>query len=138
MKIRYDMQIMKIMDCFSSISSAKLKDCFIDATDMLHFIVEENEMGKAIGKKGSHAKMLEKMLNRKIKIVEFNPDVLTFIKNVIFPLKTKEINDEEGNISIDAADMKTRGLLIGRGAQNLRNTESIVKRYFKINEIRIN
>jgi hypothetical protein len=57
LKIVYDMGLMKIMDCFSSITHARLKDSFIDDTDMLYFIVEENDIGKAIGKNGYSSKM---------------------------------------------------------------------------------
>jgi transcription termination/antitermination protein NusA len=137
LKIVYDMGLMKYMDCFSSITHARLKDSFIDDTEMLYFIVEENEMGKAIGKNGYKAKMLEKVLNRKIKIVEFNPDVLQFIKNVIFPLRIREIALVDGSVEIEVYDSKTRGLLIGRAAKNLHTLESIGKRYFKFNEIRV-
>jgi transcription termination/antitermination protein NusA len=137
LKIVYDMGLMKFMDCFSSITHARLKDSFIDDTDMLYFIVEENDIGKAIGKNGYKAKMLEKVLNRKIKIVEFNPDVLQFIKNVIFPLRIKEIALVDGYVEIEVYDSKTRGLLIGRSAKNLHSLELIVKRYFKFNEIRV-
>jgi len=137
LKIKYDMQLMKLMDYFVSITGAKLKDCFIDNNDIVFFIVELNDIGRAIGKNGSKARMLEKTLNRKIKIVEFNSDVLQFIKNIAFPLKIKEICSEEGTVMIEAADLKTRGLIIGRAAQNLRNMESMVKRYFEINEIRV-
>jgi NusA-like KH domain protein len=137
LKIVYDMDLMKYMDCFSSITHARLKDSFIDDTDMLHFIVEENDIGKAIGKNGYKAKMLEKVLNRKIKIVEFNPDVLQFIRNVVFPLRIREIGIVDGSVEIEVYDSKTRGLLIGRAAKNLHTLESIAKRYFKFNEIKI-
>ena len=132
------MELMKIMDCFTRITDARLKDCFIDDNSMLHFIVEENDIGKAIGRNGSRAKMVENILNRKIKIVEFNSDVLQFIKNTVFPLRIRGIENNSGEIVIDASDLKTRGLLIGRSAANLRNLELIVKRYFDIKVIKVN
>jgi N utilization substance protein A len=137
LKIVYDMDLMKFMDYFSSITHARLKDCFIDDTDMLYFIVEEDDMGKAIGKNGYKAKMLEKVLNRKIKIVEFNSNLIQFIKNVIFPLRVKEIALVDGSVEIEVFDSKTRGLLIGRAAKNLHSLELIIKRHFKFNEIKV-
>jgi N utilization substance protein A len=137
LKIVYDMGLMKCMDCFSSITHARLKDSFIDDTDMLYFIVEENDMGKAIGKNGYKAKMLEKALNRKIKIVEFNSNILQFIKNVVFPLRIKEIALVNDSVEIEVFDSKTRGLLIGRAAKNIHSLESIIKRYFKFNDIKV-
>ena len=87
MKIKYDMVLMKSMDFFASITGAKLEDCFLDQLDMLTFVVKQNDMGKAIGKDGQKVKMLERALNRNIKIVEFNPQPLLFIQNLIYDIE---------------------------------------------------
>jgi hypothetical protein len=56
----------------------------------------------------------------------------------VHPLQAKEIHEKEGVIVIVPPDTKTRGYLIGRGAVNLRNTESVVKRYYPdIKEIKV-
>lgn len=125
------------MSLFNSITQAKLKDYIVDDNGQSIFIVEQNDIGKAIGKKASNVKLLENKLNRKIKIVEFNPEVLQFIKNIVFPLKLQNVELEDKTVKIEAPDTKTRGLLIGRSAKNLRNIEKIIKRYFDIEEVKI-
>jgi len=125
------------MSLFSSITGAELKDCFVDDMGLLVFITRENQIGRAIGKNGTRARMLEKAVNRKIKILEFNPELTGFIKNVIYPLMAKSIEAVDSTVNIEAADLKTRGLLIGRSARNLHNIESYVKRYFDIDKIRV-
>lgn len=137
MKIKYDSNLMKFMSIFTGMTNTRLKDCFIDNNDMLVFVVSENMLSRAIGKHGYKAKQLEKIINRKIKILEFNPDLVRFVRNVIYPLKTKNIEADGKTVRIEAADIKTRGLLIGRSASNLHNFESCVKRYFDIDEIRV-
>jgi len=52
-------------------------------------------------------------------------------------LKVVDIKQEEKVVVLTAADTKTRGILIGRQAQNLRNFEKIVKKYFDIDEIKV-
>ena len=66
-KIVYDSDLLKLMNLFEQITKANLKDCFVDDNGLLTFIVQEGEIGKAIGKKAVNVKNLEKMLNRKIK-----------------------------------------------------------------------
>jgi len=134
-KIKYDINLMKYMQLFENLTRAKLKDCI--ASEQLIFIVEENEIGKAIGKKGSNVKRLEGLLNKKIKIVEFNPNIRQFIRNYILPLQVKEITEENGIITIVGPDTKTKGLLIGRERKNLDNLKDIVQRYFKIEDIKV-
>ena len=81
---------------------------------------------------------MQDMLKRKIKVIEFSPDLLQFIQNAVYPSKVKDINEEEDIVTITPIDSQTRGYLIGKGAVNLRNTENIVKRYFKeLKEIRV-
>lgn len=137
MKIKYDNETIKVMSLFGAITRTKLKDYFQDVNGMAVFIVERFELGKAVGKKGANVKLLEKKLNRKIKIVEFNSDVLQFVKNYVFPLKVKDVTQEEKTIVMESPDSKTRGLLIGRAAGNLRNLEKITQRYFDIEEIKV-
>lgn len=135
-KIKFDIDLMKYMSLFEGLTNAKVKDCIAEE-ERITFIVAENEIGKAIGKGGSNVKRLEKVLNRKIKIVEFNSDLVQFIRNVVFPLKTKEVLLEDKTVKVIPPDSPTRGLLIGRNAKNLRYFESIIKRYFDITELRV-
>jgi len=135
-KIKFDIDIMKFISLFENITRINAKDCFKQG-DKLVFIVNEGQAGKAVGKGGYNIKKLERLLKRKVKIVEFNPDLIEFVKNVIHPMQAKEINEKEGIVTIKSIDSVTRGYLIGRGAVNLRQFEDVVKRYFDIKEMRV-
>lgn len=136
MKTKYDAELLNLMSLFEKITHAELKDCFFNK-DRLLFIVGEGQMGKALGKHKLNIEKLEKNINRKIKIVEFNPDVQIFIKNLMYPLRIVEMHMDGGIITIKGPDTKTKGLMIGARAQNLRNYEDIVKKYFEIEEIKV-
>ena len=138
MKIKYDVSMMKYMSLFEKQTKALLKDCFMDdVLSSLTFIVQPGQLGKAVGKKGVNAKKLEKMLQKNIRIIEFNPDLLQFVKNMVAPLKVADIKQEESIVIITGPDTRTKGLLIGRNAQNLRNLEKNVRRYFEVEEIKV-
>ena len=134
-KIKYSQDLMEFMSIFETITGTKLKDCIMD--EYIIFIVQENQIAKAIGRNGSNVRKLQSILKKKIKIAEFNLDPLIFTKNLISPLKAKDIKIEGDVIIIQGEDIKTRGLLIGRNAKNLREYESIVQRYFPIKEIKV-
>jgi N utilization substance protein A len=135
MKIKYDISVMQYMALFDSITRASLKDCIVDHA--IIFVVNEGEIAKAIGKNGSNVRRLEKAMNKKIRIVEYSRDIATFIKNLVYPLKVREITQEDDIITIIPPDSKTRGMLIGRGAVHLRSYETVVKRYFPIQELKV-
>ena len=134
-RIKYNIDIMKYISLFESLTGAKIKDCMVNGE--IIFIVNPDEMGKAIGKQGSNIKRVENALKKKIKLIEFNEDVSQFVQNVIYPLKVKEIKEEEGIITISVSDTKTKGLLIGRDKRNINATNDIVKRHFNIIEIKV-
>lgn len=137
MKTKYDVESLQLMNLFEKITRAKLKDCFTNK-DKLYFIVQQGQLKKALGPKKENIQKLVKAMNRNIKIVEFNPNVLEFVKNVMHPLRMEDINMDEDVIIIKGTDTKTKGLMIGARAQNLRNYEEIVKKYFEnIKEIKV-
>lgn len=133
-KIKYDSDLMKLINFFESITRAKVKDCI--ANERLIFIVEENEIGKAIGKNGIYIKMMEKKLKRKIKLVEFSNDVLQFVKNMIYPIEAM-IEQDGAIIKIHGKDTGTKAMLIGRGHHSINHLTGIVKRYFDIEDIKV-
>ncbi len=135
-KITYDAQLMKVMSLFESITKATAKDCF-NSGDMLYFVVEPENMGKAIGKQGKNAKLLENLLKRKIRILEFSPDLATFIKNLVYPIVPKQVEIRNDSVTISGQDSKSKAMLIGRNSINLNNYKEIIKRYFEIKDIRV-
>ncbi len=136
--IKYDISLMQYMMLFEQLTGVPLKDCFIDAhLNLLTFVVQPGEIGKAVGKQGVTVRLLEQKVKRRVRVVEFHPDKHSFIKNIIMPLRIDNIREEEGIVYLESRDVKTKGLLIGRNAQNLRNLETNVRRYFDVKEIRV-
>jgi transcription termination/antitermination protein NusA len=135
-KIIFNSDMIKIMSIFTNITSVNAKDC-IESNNKMIFIVDENMAGKAIGKQGINIKKLEAKIKKKVKIVEYNKDVIRFIQNLIYPYKAKDIVMEDNIYTITPIDNYTRGLLIGRNAINLNENENIIKRYFNIKKIKV-
>lgn len=135
-RIKFDINIMKFISMFESLTNAKVKDC-IDTEGMLVFIVEQGEMAKAIGKKGINVKKIENIIKKKIKVIEYSSALIEFVQNVIMPLRAEEITEENKIVTIKSPNSQTRGLLIGRSAVNLRGFEKIVQRYFDVKEIKV-
>jgi len=122
---------MQAMALFEQTTGAKLKDC-IQAGDALLFVVEPQEMGRALGKNAQKLHQLRSLFKRKIKILEFDPDVAQFVRNLLYPLRPREVAIHEDVVVIDGGDPETRGRIIGTGHRNLREQEEIVQRHFPV------
>ena len=137
-KIVYDAETIKIMSLFETLTHADLKDFFDDPIqERLVFIVQPGQLWKALGKSSSNVQLLEHKFKRKIKIVEFSSDLCTFVKNIAQPLRISDVTEQDNIVTIRNKDMKTKGLLIGKNARNLRNMETNVQRFFDVQEIKV-
>ncbi len=136
LKTVYDSGMLQTINMFESITRARVKDSFM-MKDALAFIVFEGDIYKALGKSLVNLHKIEDMLKRKIKIIEFNADPIKFVANLIYPFKVESITLNEKVITINDSNQKTKGLIIGAKAQNLRLYESIMKKYFEIEEIKV-
>jgi transcription termination/antitermination protein NusA len=134
-KVKYDSDIIKLITLFESMTGAKVKDCI--SGEKLTFIVEENNMGRAIGRNGSNIKRLENALKKKIKLAEFSGDSAQFVRNLVYPADVAETKNENGIITVRCRDSNTRAMLIGRNRQNISGLNGIVKRFFDIKEVKI-
>ena len=117
------------------ITRAKVKDCFKDE-DTIYFVVGIGELGKAIGKGGINIKKAQQEFGKKIKIIEFRNDPVSFARNLIYPLKVEEIVLEGEEVLIKDNNKKVKGQIIGRDRSNLIFINQIMKRFFNV-EIKV-
>lgn len=135
-RIKYDAELMGVMSLFTKVTGVDAKDV-IRKDKHITFLVGQGKIGQAIGRKALNIRKLENKLNRKIKIVEFNPALKDFVANMILPLEAKDITVKGSSVIITGKDAKSKGLLIGRESRNLKQLKETVKRYFDINEIKV-
>lgn len=125
----------KYISLFETLTNSKVKDCLI--ADKIIFIMDETEAGKAIGRNGANVKRLERLTKKRIKIIEFNSDILLFIRNILYPIELRDMKIENNIIYISGNDKSTNGHIIGRDGRNLDFLTNLVKRYFDVKGIRV-
>jgi len=135
----FDTNTLQTISIFEKIAKVSCKD-YYEHKDRIYFIIDTGKLMKALGDNGINVKLLSDKLGKPIKVAEYNPDIKLFIRNLIHPLKVQEMdfNEEEKIITLKSDDMRTKGLIIGAKAQNLRFFEKIVQKYFKdIKELKV-
>lgn len=131
MAVTLTAELIGFINTLENISKAKVKDAFIDKNGILVFVINQGEIGKAIGKAGVNIRRLSKLLKKKVKLIEFNENVLEFVKNCIQPLQAS-ITKEDNKVILESTDTTTKAKLIGRDRQNLIALNELVNRYFKV------
>jgi N utilization substance protein A len=128
----------QMINLLESITGAKATDAIITDNSVI-FIVEKEDLGKAIGKKGNNVLRLRKVLDRDVEVIAYAPDLKEFLKSVFYPVEIKEITVSEGDKRVVTlqVDPKNKGLAIGRRGEKIDKARVLVKRYFNFDNLRI-
>lgn len=135
---KLDTERIQLINEIEKITKVPVKDLYEHQGKFI-ILVDQEQARKAVGQGGKTLQLLEKKLGKTFKVIEHDKDLHTFIQNVMLPLKAAKIEDTgDGEVTVTGNDEKTRGLMIGAKAQNLRFTERVVQKYYPdLKEIKV-
>jgi N utilization substance protein A len=133
---------MRYIALFESVSGASVKDCIIDeGQERAIFIVNQGQVGVAIGKGGRNIHTLERMTGKKHEIIEYSEDPVQFIKNALKPAAVREVRITERidgkKMAVVTVNPKDKGVAIGKNGKNAERLRFLAKRYFDIQNVSI-
>jgi N utilization substance protein A len=108
-------------------------DCLIDERfDRVIYVIKPGDMGLAIGKKGDNIRKMQKVLGRRIEMVEYAEDEKTFIANIFRPAEVLMSSETEagGKINVVVGKKSDLGIAIGKGGSTIEKARLLVKRFF--------
>jgi N utilization substance protein A len=140
--IKFTSNEMRFIALFESITNASAKDCIVDEEQgRVIFIINEGQIGVAIGKGGRNIHTLERMTGKKQEIIEYSEDPVKFIKNALKPALVKEVRVTERpdgtKMAVVAVNPKDKGVAIGKNGKNAERLRFLAKRYFQIQNVSI-
>ena len=126
---KLNLQTIGLMNLFNNLTGVTARDCFFDE-DKLVFIVNEGDLGKVIGKKGSNIQRIKNVMKKEIRIIKYSEDVIKFVRNLIYPIEVQKIYKEDSVVFIEPENNKIKGQIYGRDRKNLEKINEILKKYF--------
>jgi N utilization substance protein A len=137
-RVKLDQESLGLSLLVERIAKVQVKDCFKDDNnEMIYVIVNQGELGKAIGKGGENIHRIQQELGKRVKMIEYKDNVSDFVRGFAYPLQVKEVVQEGNVVIIKDDDRKTKSLLIGRDAKNLKLLNRAVKRFFNVEEVKV-
>jgi len=127
---------LRYLQLFESVTNVRSKEMF-EEEDTVVFLVDKGNLGQAIGKGAHRLKKLGELLNKKVKIVEFDEEE-QFIRNLFkpFPLTSLDVRDETGGrVAYVSVEPKDKGKAIGEKGRNLHIIKKLVKKYYNIENV---
>jgi transcription termination/antitermination protein NusA len=110
-------------------------DCVIDERfDRIIYVIKKGDMGLAIGKKGENIKKMQRVLGRRIEMVEYAEDPDTFIANIFKPAEVTGIerNADNKRVNIRVKKRSDLGIAIGKGGSNIEKGRMLCRRFLDL------
>ena len=125
------------INALQDIVGVNARDCLIEEK-RLSFIVNENDMGKAIGKNGERIKKLGEKANKQIELYAFTKKPEEFIKKAFAKIKFNEITitKNEKKIMQIVCDLENKMKLL-RNPLKFKRVKKIMQRNFEIEDVKV-
>ncbi len=140
MEIKLDTETLRLIVMFESMTGARVKDC-LDQEGRQVFVVEEGDLGKAIGRGASNLKRLRDSLGREVEIVGFAQDREQFLKNLFHRFQLEEIHFDERSDGTVSARVKVKaeekGRAIGKAGRNVALARTLAQRHHELADVQI-
>jgi N utilization substance protein A len=129
----FDIETIGVIVAFENMTGTEVRDCLI-GDDYIYFLVNEGKVGMAIGKGGQVIKNAEMMFRKSIKVLEWNPDINIFVKNLVPQAQKIAIKGDQATVSIVAKD---RGAVIGKSGQNIKTLRELLERNSALKDLKL-
>jgi len=110
-------------------------DCIIDDQfGRVIYVIKKGDMGIAIGKRGDNIKKMQRVLGKRIEMVEEAPEPASFITHILKPVEVGGLRKDEttGKYDIIIRKKGDLGIAIGKGGANIEKARLLSKRFFGI------
>ncbi len=139
-EIKLDADTLRLIALFESMTGARVKDV-VEEEDRKTFVVEEGQIGKAVGKGASNLKRLREILKMDVEIVGFAVDRRQFVANLFHKYEVQNIDFEEHHGRGEVARVKIapsdKGKAIGKAGRNVALARLLAKRHHDLADVTI-
>jgi len=126
-----DMQHMRYLNLFEQMTRIRTRYCF-KYNETIFFCVPKQMVSKAIGKEGKNVKQINRVLEKKIKIIPYPnsiSDAESFIEDIVSPVTFKDVQIEDNTLILNASS-QSKAALIGRNKRRFLEMQKIVSDFF--------
>ncbi len=112
------------------LTGAVVFDCIIDERfNRVIYVIKTGDMGLAIGRKGDNIRKMEKVLGRRVEMVEYDPDPDQFLRNIFKPADVTRFDESgDGVITAYFGRKSDLGIAIGKGGCNIEKARLLCTR----------
>jgi N utilization substance protein A len=136
---RISLEELRFISLFQDITGAMVYRAIEDAeSNRLFYLVDKNDLGKAIGKDGRNVKTLSKILNKNVEVIGYAPDLESMVRN-LFPgisvLKVDVVDKGDGKVIYVKVKDDEKGKAIGKDGRNVKRARVVLLKLFNVDKV---
>ncbi|MDD5111407.1 MAG: NusA-like transcription termination signal-binding factor [Candidatus Altiarchaeota archaeon] len=134
-KIRLGAEDIQSINLFEKLTGAKARD-IVHEGESICFLVNKEDMGLAIGKKGSNIEKAKTAFGKTIYIIEYAEDLSNLVKNIFYPAVIQEVQlGGDGKTVTITTARKHRRTIIGPGGEKIKLARKVIDRHYGAGDI---
>lgn len=139
MNFKLSNEKLRYLALYEKLTGATPIDCVesVDG-DRLTFVMEEDEMGKAIGENGKNIGKVREKLDSKVDVVKYSSDPEEFLRNLFSPVDVEEIDIEEqedGKVALIRVEDSEKGRAVGKNGWNIKRARRLSNRHHGLKDV---
>jgi len=139
-RVRLTAKEMSLIALFETVTGAAVEDCIVDDDNgRIIFVVKKGNVGLAIGRGGRKIRLLERLMRKRLEVVEYCEDVREFLANALKPVNVQGIRLTEKpdgrKIAVITVDPRDKARAIGRNGRNAEKLRMLARKYFGIDNV---
>lgn len=139
MKISLSNEELRYISLFEELTGVTPRD-FVKSGDgsIYTFVVDEGDMGKAIGKNGRNIRKVRQKIDEKVNVVEYSDDPKKFLENIFPSVEIQDIEiveDEDGKVAVVDVEESEKGKVVGRNGWNIKRARKLSNRHHGLSEV---
>ena len=132
--MKLGMEELEYMNVIEKMTKARVKDCVLNEGELI-IIIEEGNMGLAIGRKGENAERVREAIGKKVSFIEFSENQEKFIRKLFAPATLESVEIDGDTARVVVRDTKR---VVGKAGKRKERAETILQRHFGIKNVIIN
>ncbi len=139
MEIKLSNEKLRYLSLFEKLTDVTPKDVVeTESNDRLTYVVEEQDMGKAIGENGKNIRKVRNNVDKKVHVVQYSDDFEEFLNNIFAPVELEEVKIEEkdgkkiATIEVEESD---KGRAVGKDGWNIDRVRMLADRHHGISSV---
>ncbi len=143
MTVKLNKEKLRYISLFEKITGVTPRDCVESGEDKNHitFVMDESDMGRAIGQNGSNIKKVRKEMDKRVDVIEYSEDPEEFLRNVFSSVDVLDIeinSDEDGKTeAMVEVDQNEKGRAVGKDGWNIKRARKLLNRHHGMSDVEL-